>query len=256
MFINGVTVASSQWNSQLVFRNKFPTKHIVQISILWKLIESCCLAHALNWVRLFLALTVTFLFVMATLHSRHYIFVLFLPYLSDRRLDVYHVALVWILNAGLKCGACGSLKIQDAKSRQKCHLSTIAQLCRAVSSQLRHVSTIGKKLVKQQYLPHMSSQYGEHWPTSCWNHFVSLGHPSKFQWVSRLGSVTAWHSTSRRQPNCGVEQRAPPVFDRAAIRLGIGAHFYFCPVFSSFFPRQISVVADWMSTILLHMVWP
>ena len=30
----------------------------------------------------------------------------------------------------------------DAKNR---HLGTIAQLCRAVSSQLRHVSTIGKK---------------------------------------------------------------------------------------------------------------
>jgi len=28
-----------------------------------------------------------------------------------------------------------------------------SQNCRAISSQLRHVSTIGKKLVKQQYLP-------------------------------------------------------------------------------------------------------
>jgi len=45
-----------------------------------------------------------------------------------------------------------------AKTR---HLGTIAQLCRAISSQLRHVSTIGKKkLVKQQYLLHMSPQYG------------------------------------------------------------------------------------------------
>jgi len=38
----------------------------------------------------------------------------------------------------------------DAKNR---HLRTIAQLRRAISSQLRYVSTIGKKLVKQQYLP-------------------------------------------------------------------------------------------------------
>jgi len=30
-----------------------------------------------------------------------------------------------------------------AKNR---HLGTIAQLCRAISSQLRHISTIGKKL--------------------------------------------------------------------------------------------------------------
>ena len=33
------------------------------------------------------------------------------------------------------------------------HLRTIAQLCRAISSQLRHMSTIGQKFVKQQYLP-------------------------------------------------------------------------------------------------------
>ena len=39
-----------------------------------------------------------------------------------------------------------------AKNR---HLRTITQLWPAISSQLRHVSTIGKKLVKLQYLPHM-----------------------------------------------------------------------------------------------------
>ena len=41
---------------------------------------------------------------------------------------------------------------QVAKNR---HLGTIAQFCQAISSQLRHVSTIGKKLFKQQYLLHM-----------------------------------------------------------------------------------------------------
>ena len=39
------------------------------------------------------------------------------------------------------------------KSPKNCHVGTIAQLRRAISSQLRHVSTIGKKLVKQQCLP-------------------------------------------------------------------------------------------------------
>jgi len=90
------------------------------------------------------------------------------PNLSCRRLDVYHtsthgVALVRISDAGLKPAARGSLEMQDPKSH---HLGTIAQLCRAISSQLRHVSTIGKKLVQQQCLPHMSSQYGEHRPTN------------------------------------------------------------------------------------------
>ena len=41
------------------------------------------------------------------------------------------------------------------------HLGTIPQLCRAISSQLRHVSTVGKILVKYQYVLHMSPQYGE-----------------------------------------------------------------------------------------------
>ena len=66
---------------------------------------------------------------------------------TGRRLDVYHtsthgVALVRIQNAGLKRAARGSLKMQDAKNR---HLGTVAQLFRAISSQLRHISTIGKK---------------------------------------------------------------------------------------------------------------
>jgi len=95
-----------------------------------------------------------------------------LPNLSGRRLDVYHtsthgVALVRIQNECLKCAARGSLEIQDAKMMQKNHhLCTIAQVCWAMSSQLRHVLKIRKKLVKWQYLPHMSSQYGELWPTN------------------------------------------------------------------------------------------
>jgi len=58
------------------------------------------------------------------------------------------------------------------------HLVTIAQFCQAESSQLSHVLTIGKKLVKQQYLLHMFAQYGELRPTSGWDQFGSLGHPS------------------------------------------------------------------------------
>jgi len=52
------------------------------------------------------------------------------------------------------------------KSSKIRHLGTIAQLCRAMSLQLRHVSTIRKKLVKQQYLPHMSSQHGKLRPSN------------------------------------------------------------------------------------------
>jgi len=87
------------------------------------------------------------------------------------------------------------------KSPKIRHLSTIAQLCRAVDSQLKHVSTIGKKLVKPQYLLHMSSQCGKLRPTNGWDWFGSLRHPSKFQRLSRLGFVTAATSLSGSQPN-------------------------------------------------------
>ena len=89
----------------------------------------------------------------------------------------------------------------DAKNR---HLRTIAQRCRTISSQLRHLSTIRKNLLSGNISPHMFLQYGELRPTSDWERFVSLGHPSKFQRVSRLGSVTVRHYASGRQPNCGA----------------------------------------------------
>jgi len=88
------------------------------------------------------------------------------------------------------------------KSPKSRRLGTIPQLCRAISLQLRHLSTIGKKLVKQPYLLNMSQQYGALRPNSGWDRFVSLGHPCKFQRVSLLGSVTARHS------RVGVSQTA------------------------------------------------
>jgi len=35
----------------------------------------------------------------------------------------------------------------------------------------------------------------------------------------------------------------------------IGGAIIFCPVVTIFFPRLISAAGDWMSTVLLHMVW-
>ena len=66
-----------------------------------------------------------------------------------------------------------------------------------------------KKLVKQQYLLHMSSYYGELRLISGWDLLASLGHPCKFQQVSRLGSVTARYSSRPigRQPNFAALNR-------------------------------------------------
>jgi len=106
------------------------------------------------------------------------------------------------------------------------------------SSQLSNVSTIGKKLVKQQYLPHMSLQCGELRPTSGWDRFVGLGHPSKFQRLSRLGSVTARYSSCGRQPNFAVLNR--------------GRHLYSAGRPSRWVPAHILVVYMWSIGLLVH----
>ena len=77
-----------------------------------------------------------------------------------------------------------------AKNR---HLDTIAQLCRAISSQLRHISTIGKKLVKQQ---NISSR--------CPHNMVNLGPLAAPQLIST--GFASWQRycttcSSGRQPN-------------------------------------------------------
>jgi len=87
--------------------------------------------------------------------------------------------------------------MQDAKKSPK--IAIWAQSHNCIGLYLRNEGTYRqseKKLVKQQYVLHMSSQYGELRPASGWDRFTSLGHPCKFQWVSRLGSVTARQSSS------------------------------------------------------------
>jgi len=50
-------------------------------------------------------------------------------------------------------------KCRTQKSPKIRHLGTITQLCRAISSQLSHVSTIGKNLLNSN-ISHASLQYG------------------------------------------------------------------------------------------------
>jgi len=141
----------------------------------------------------------------------------------------------------------------DAKNR---HLRTIAQLCRTVPSQLRHVSSIGENLFYSTFLRNMANfgplkaEIGSGvWVTSadfngfasCLRYCSSVAHrrPTKLctmfgrllHWYSihlrgllprdrilsgakftlrpslafaYISSVTARHSSSWRQPNCGV----------------------------------------------------
>ena len=96
----------------------------------------------------------------------------------------------------MKYAAHGSLKIQDRKNHQKiCHLgcTTLSAVC----SQLRHVSTVRKKLVKQQYLLHMSAQYGELRLTSV----CQFGAPQQISTVAHLAFVTVATLLTGGQPN-------------------------------------------------------
>jgi len=115
------------------------------------------------------------------------------PILSSHRLVVYHtsthdVVLVRIYNAGLKSAAPSWLKIQDT---QKLHLGTIAQLCRAISSQLRHVSTIGKNLLNSNISPTCPHNMVNVGPLTAEISRRVLGTPYKFQQVLRLAFITA-----------------------------------------------------------------
>ena len=75
------------------------------------------------------------------------------PNLSRRRLDVCHTSTQWCgLSANLRCRSetcCTRLAENTGRKKvaKNRHLGTIAQLCRAMSSQLRHVSTVGKNLL-------------------------------------------------------------------------------------------------------------
>jgi len=146
----------------------------------------------------------------------------------------------------------------DAKNR---HLSTIAQLCRAISSRLRHVSTIGKKLVKQQYLLQMSLRYSELRPTNGWDRLVGLGHPIIFQPVSRLGRVTVRQSSSGRQPNFAALNRGRHLCSAGRPSRWALAHilvvfilFLSCIVDCSYWPFSTSTSMRWF-LVFFYCFW-
>jgi len=84
-----------------------------------------------------------------------------------------------------------------AKNR---HLGATAQLCRAISSQLRHISTIGKKIVKQQYLLHMPHNMVNFGPLAAEIGLVVCGTPANFNEFRALAALL--HGT----PVLGVSQ--------------------------------------------------
>jgi len=98
-------------------------------------------------------------------------------------------------------------KCRTQKIAKKSPSGTIAQICRAklISSQLRHIYN-RKKTVKQQYLLHMSAQYGELQPTSGWDPLASLGHPSPPKKKEKINGFRVLAALLHDTPVLGVSQ--------------------------------------------------
>jgi len=88
------------------------------------------------------------IFALWFLSTFYLSFFIFSPNLSGRRSDVYHTSTRCSPSANLECTCEMCCTWLAANTRRKNrHFGTIAQLYRAISSELRHVSTIGKKLL-------------------------------------------------------------------------------------------------------------
>ena len=129
--------------------------------------------------------------------------------------------------------------------RKNRDLCTIAQLCRAISSQLRHVSTIRKKTVKQQYVLHVCLQYGERRPLMaeiCWRVWGTPAHFNGFRVLAALlhgtqvvgVNQTAALNRGRHLYSAGW----PPRWALAYILVNITASSLFVIILQVTFPRM------------------
>ena len=121
------------------------------------------------------------------------------------------------------------------------HLGTIAQFRRAISSQLRHISTIGKKLLSSSIsstCPRNMVNIGPLAAEICWRVW---GHPCKFQRVSRLCSVTARHSSIGHPPNFAALNRGRHLCSAGRPSLWAFAHIsscYYLPIWNHLLPDE------------------
>jgi len=134
------------------------------------------------------------------------------------------------------------------KSPKICHLRTIAQLCWAISSQLRYYWQLEKNLLNSSIsftCPHNMVNFGPLMAEICWQVWGTPGNFSGFAWLvswsltslfsTNMGISEAngfaswqcycmapWYWASAKV--CSVEQRVRPMFGRAAFTLCTGPH--------------------------------
>jgi len=110
----------------------------------------------------------------------------------------------------------------DAKTR---HLGTIAQLCRAIPSQLRHASTIRKKLLNSNISPTCPYNMVNFGPLAA--EIVSLVWctPANFNGFRFLAALLhARYSSSGRQPNFAVLNRGRHLYSAGRPSRWASAH--------------------------------
>ena len=137
------------------------------------------------------------------------------------------------------------------KVAKKRHLDTIAEICCAISSQLRHILTVRKNVLSSNMssrCPHNMVNFGV-----LTAEIVSLvwGTPANFNGFCVLAALL--HGTLV----VGVSQTAAFNGGCHLYSTGRPSGWAFAHISSlSFFPRLISAIGDWMSTTLPHMMWP
>jgi len=150
-----------------------------------------------------------FFFLSSFLFSFFLSFFLFLLAYSQRSetgcLPYFHTLCGLSANLGCRSETCCTRLAENAgrkKSPKNRHLRTIVQLCRAISSQLRHVSTIRKKDL-------LSSNISSRLSHNMTNFGLLAAEIGPVVWgtPANLNSVTARHSSSGRQPNFAALNR-------------------------------------------------
>jgi len=129
-------------------------------------------------------------------------------------------------------------------------LHTMAQICRAISLQLRHASTIEEKnLLSSNFSstsPHNTVNFR---PTNGWDRLASLGHPRKFQRVLPLGLVR------HRRQSTEVNQAFHDVRPSAGLVRYVYILGRFCPI-TEFCQVQnslcVQVLRSFILAALLH----